>query len=50
MRQGHSLLGLMQIRPRLAEWLQLMADLEFVKKFTRPNFWAKEFYTLRTRK
>ena len=50
MRQGHSLLGLMQIRPRLAEWLQLMADLEFVKKFTRPNFWAKKFYTLKTRK
>ena len=26
------------------------ADLEFVNKFTRPNFWAKEFYTLKTRK
>ena len=26
------------------------SDLEFVKKFTRPNFWAKEFYTLKTRK
>ena len=25
-------------------------DLEFVKKFTRPNFWAKEFYTVKTRK
>ena len=25
-------------------------DLEFVKKFTRPNFQAKEFYTLKTRK
>ena len=25
-------------------------DLEFVKKFTRPNFRAKEFYTLKTRK
>ena len=24
------------------------SDLEFVKKFTRPNFWAKEFYTLKT--
>ena len=24
--------------------------LEFVKKFTRPNFWMKEFYTLKTRK
>ena len=24
--------------------------LIFVKKFTRPNFWAKEFYTLKTRK
>ena len=24
-------------------------DLKFVKKFTRPNFWAKEFYTLKTR-
>ena len=23
-------------------------DLEFVKKFTRPNFRAKEFYTLKT--
>ena len=26
------------------------SDLEFVKKFTRPNFQAKEFYTLKTRK
>ena len=26
------------------------ADLEFVKKFTRPNFPVKEFYTLKTRK
>ena len=26
------------------------ADLEFVKKITRPNFRAKEFYTLKTRK
>ena len=26
------------------------ADLKFVKKFTRPNFRAKEFYTLKTRK
>ena len=26
------------------------ADLIFVKKFTRPNFRAKEFYTLKTRK
>ena len=25
-------------------------DLKFVKKFTRPNFQAKEFYTLKTRK
>ena len=25
-------------------------DLKFVKKFTRPNFRAKEFYTLKTRK
>ena len=28
----------------------LLPDLEFVKKFTRPNFQAKEFYTLKTRK
>ena len=28
----------------------VQADLEFVKKFTRPNFWAKEFYTLKTPK
>ena len=27
-----------------------LPDLEFVKKFTRPNFQAKEFYTLKTRK
>jgi len=26
------------------------ADLEFVKKFTGPNFRVKEFYTLKTRK
>ena len=25
-------------------------DLEFVKKFTWPNFQVKEFYTLKTRK
>ena len=25
-------------------------DLKFVKKFTRPNFRAKEFYTLKMRK
>jgi len=25
-------------------------DLEFVKKFTGPNFRVKEFYTLKTRK
>ena len=24
----------------------VVTDLKFVKKFTRPNFWAKEFYTL----
>ena len=29
-------------------WLQ--SDLEFVKKFTRPNFRAKKFYTLKMRK
>ena len=28
----------------------LVADLEFVKKFTRPNFRARKFYTLKTRK
>ena len=28
----------------------LLSDLKFVKKFTRPNFRAKEFYTLKTRK
>ena len=28
----------------------LQTDLEFVKKFTQPNFWAKKFYTLKTRK
>ena len=28
----------------------LRADLEFVKKFTRPIFRVKEFYTLKTRK
>ena len=28
----------------------LDADLEFVKKFTRPNFCAKVFYTVKTRK
>ena len=27
-----------------------LADLKFVKKFTRPNFRAKEFYTLKMRK
>ena len=30
-------------------WTEL-PDLKFVKKFTRPNFQAKEFYTLKTRK
>ena len=30
--------------------IKLKADLEFVKKITRPNFWAKEFNTLKTRK
>ena len=29
---------------------ELYADLEFVKKFTQPNFRAKEFYTLKTHK
>ena len=29
---------------------QTWADLKFVKKFTRPNFRAKEFYTLKMRK
>ena len=28
----------------------MQSDLKFVKKFTRPNFRAKEFYTLKTRK
>ena len=28
----------------------IQPDLKFVKKFTRPNFRAKEFYTLKTRK
>ena len=26
------------------------ADMKFVKKFTRPNFWSKEYYTLKMRK
>ena len=30
--------------------IYLGRDLEFVKKITRPNFGAKEFYTLKTRK
>ena len=30
--------------------LNMCADLKFVKKFTRPNFRAKEFYTLKMRK
>ena len=30
--------------------LRLGADLKFVKKITRPNFRAKEFYTLKMRK
>ena len=25
-------------------------DLRFVKKFTRPDFWAKKFYTLKVHK
>ena len=29
---------------------RIQTDLEFVKKFTRPNVPAKEFYTLKTRK
>ena len=29
---------------------RVLADLKFVKKFTRPKFWAKEFYTLKMRK
>ena len=28
----------------------LKSDLKFVKKFTRPSFRAKEFYTLKMRK
>ena len=35
--------------PGLLE-MQLQADLEFVKKITRPNFRVKEFYTLKMRK
>jgi len=34
----------------LTFFLWLCTDLEFVKKFTRPNFPVKEFYTLKTRK
>ena len=34
----------------LSTWYLHSADLEFVKKFTRPNFRAKKFYTLKTRK
>ena len=30
--------------------INILADLIFVKKFTRPNFRAKEFYTPKTRK
>ena len=30
--------------------LVLLADMKFVKNFTRPNFRAKEFYTGETRK
>ena len=30
-------------------FLKAQSDLEFVKKFTRPNLRAKEFYTLKTR-
>ena len=29
-------------------WYQRESDLEFVKKITRPNFRAKEFYSLKT--
>ena len=35
---------------RLMLVMVMVADLEFVKKFTRPNFPVKEFYTLKTRK
>ena len=31
-------------------WGSLETDLKFVKKFTRPNFRAKDFFTLKTRK
>ena len=34
----------------LSQKLRLGADLKFVKKITRPNFRAKEFYTLKMRK
>ena len=34
----------------LASMLSKWTHLEFVKKFTRPNLRAKEFYTLKTRK
>ena len=34
------------LSPKLAS----LPDLEFVKKFTGPNFRVKEFYTLKTRK
>ena len=34
----------------LDQILNTCSDLEFVKKFTPPNFWAEEFYTLKTRK
>ena len=29
--------------PHLQETRTVTADLRFVKKFTRPNFWAKKF-------
>ena len=32
-----------------SRWRSSHSDLEFVKKFTRPNFQVQEFYTLKTR-
>ena len=33
-----------------SQMITVLPDLEFVKKFTRPNFCAKVFYTVKTRK
>ena len=49
-QHGRKMMMMMMMMTKMVMMVMLMTDLKFFKKITRPNFRAKEFYTLKMRK